>query len=157
MGEFFGSIYCWFEDFFGQDLADYMWGQTADNQTSNLYIGIGLWLIGISALSMIIFYYVINKPSFGNIWAWLVACIINTGLNFAMGYNWVVEDLYAGLMVATNPVTHLQEQLPIDQSDCLCFGVSNAILSIGLFFILSMLFKYWSNAKNAPFSFSKYF
>ena len=157
MGDFFGSIYCWFEDFFGQDLADYMWGQTADNQTSNLYIGIGLWLIGISALSMIIFYYVINKPSFGNIWAWLVACIINTGLNFAMGYNWVVEDLYAGLMVATNPVTHLQEQLPIDQSDCLCFGVSNAILSIGLFFILSMLFKYWSNAKNAPFSFSKYF
>lgn len=157
MGQIFGSIYCWFEDFFGLDLANYMWGQTADDQTSNLFIGIGLWLIGISALTMIIFYYVINKPSFGNFWAWLVACIINTGLNFAMGYNWVVEDLYAGLMVATNPVTHLQEQLPIDQSDCLCFGVSNAILSIGLFFILSMLFKYWSNAKNAPFSFSKYF
>lgn len=157
MGQIFGSIYCWFEDFFGLDLANYMWGQTADDQTSNLFIGIGLWLIGISALTMIIFYYVINKPSFGNFWAWLVACIINTGLNFAMGYNWVVKDLYAGLMVATNPVTHLQEQLPIDKSDCLCFGVSNAILSIGLFFILSMLFKYWSNAKNAPFSFSKYF
>lgn len=24
MGEFFGSIYCWFEDFFGLELAEYM-------------------------------------------------------------------------------------------------------------------------------------
>lgn len=26
MGEFFGSIYCWFEEFFGLDLANYLWG-----------------------------------------------------------------------------------------------------------------------------------
>lgn len=156
MGNFFGSIYCIFEDFFGLDLAEYMWGNTADAQTSNLFIGIGFWLIGITVLSAIIFYYVINKPSFGNFWAWLVACVINTALNFAMGYYWAVDDLYAGLMVATNPVTHLQEQLPIDQSNCLCFGVSNAILSIVFFFIVSLLIKNWSNAKNAPFSFSKY-
>ena len=49
MGDFFGSIYCIFEDFFGLDLADYMWGQTADEHTSNLFIGIGFWLLGISA------------------------------------------------------------------------------------------------------------
>lgn len=48
MGDFFGSIYTsLFEDFFGLDLANYLWGQTSQNGT-NLYIGVGLWLIGIS-------------------------------------------------------------------------------------------------------------
>lgn len=156
MGDFFGSIYCIFEDFFGIDLADYMWGGLADGQESNLFIGIGLWLLGITLLVAVVFYYVINKPSFGNIWAWLITCIINAVLNFAMGYYWVVDDLYSGFMVKTNQVTHLQEQLPIGQGNCLCFGVSNAIISIVLFFIISLLIKNWSNAKNAPFSFNKY-
>ena len=29
MGEFFGSIYCWFEEFFGLDLANYLWGESS--------------------------------------------------------------------------------------------------------------------------------
>ena len=156
MGDFFGSIYCVFEEFFGLDLADYMWGQLADDQTSNLFIGIGYWLLGISLLVAVLFYYGINKPRFGNFWAWLVTCLINAIVNFFMGYYWTVSDLYEGLMVATDPKTGIQEQLPIYQSDCLCFGVSNAILSIVVFFIISILIKGGSNAKNAPFSFSKY-
>ena len=112
--------------------------------------------LGISALVAIVFYYVINKPRFGNIWAWLVVCILNAIINFLMGYYWTVSDLYEGLMVATNPKTGIQEQLPIEQSDCLCFGVSNAILSLGVFFLISIIIKNGSNSKNAPFSFSKY-
>ena len=99
MGNFFGSLYCIFEEFFGLDLADYMWGQTADDQTSNLFIGIGYWLLGISILIAIVFYYLINKPRFGNIWAWLIVCATNAVVNFLMGYYWTVSDLYAGLMV----------------------------------------------------------
>lgn len=156
MGSFFGSLYCIFEDFFGLDLANYMWGQTADEQTSNLFIGIGYWLVGISLVIAILFYYVINKPRFGNIWAWLVVCIINAVANFSMGYYWTVSDLYAGLMVATNPQTGIQEQLPISQSNCLCFGVSNAIISIFVFFIISLIIKNGSHSKNAPFSCNKY-
>lgn len=156
MGNFFGSLYCIFEEFFGLELADYMWGQTADDQTSNLFIGIGYWLLGISILIAIVFYYLINKPRFGNIWAWLIACATNMVVNFLMGYYWTVSDLYAGLMVATNPKTGIQEQLPIDQSNCLCFGVSNAIISIALFFIISLIIKNGSHSKNAPFSFGKY-
>lgn len=155
MGNFFGSLYCIFEDFFGLDLANYMWGQFATDQ-QNLFIGIGFWLFGITFLLAVVFYYVINKPSFGNFWAWLIACIVNAVANFAMGYYWTVSDYYAGLMVTNNPATGLEEQLPIDQSNCLCFGVSNALISIGLFFIVSLLIKNWSNAKNAPFSFKKY-
>jgi len=156
MGNFFGSLYCVFEDFFGLDLANYMWGQSAADQTSNLFIGIGFWLIAITVLIAVVFYYVINKPSFGNFWAWLIACIVNALANFAMGYYWTVSDYYAGLMVTINPATGLEQQLPIGQSNCLCFGVSNALYSIVLFFIVSLLIKNWSNAKNAPFSFKKY-
>lgn len=156
MGDFFGSIYCIFEDFFGLPLAEYMWGKYSPDET-NLYIGIGFWLIGITALIAVIFYYVINKPSLGNFWAWLVVCVINAVANFAMGYYWTVSDYYAGLMETINPATNMSEQLPIDESNCLCFGVSNALLSIGLFFIISMFIKNWSNAKNAPFSIGKYF
>lgn len=156
MGDFFGSLYCIFEDFFGLPLAEYMWGKYSPDET-NLYIGIGFWLIGITALIAVIFYYVINKPSLGNFWAWLVVCVINAVANFAMGYYWTVSDYYAGLMETINPATNMSEQLPIDESNCLCFGVSNALLSIGLFFIISMLIKNWSNAKNAPFSIGKYF
>ena len=29
MGEFFGSIYCWFEDVFGLELANYLWGNVS--------------------------------------------------------------------------------------------------------------------------------
>ena len=39
MGQFFGSIYCWFEDFFGLELANYMWGLASPEQTTNLFIG----------------------------------------------------------------------------------------------------------------------
>lgn len=156
MGNFFGSLYCIFEEFFGLDLADYMWGQTADEQTSNLFIGIGYYLLGITTLIAIVFYYVINKPRFGNFVAWLIVCTINAVVNFFIGYYWTVSDLYAGLMVATNHKTGIQEQLPITQSNCLCFGVSNAIISIVLFFIISLTIKNGSHSKNAPFSFGKY-
>lgn len=156
MGNFFGSLFCIFEDFFGLELAGYMWGLTADEQTSNLFIGIGYWLISISAVLAVVFYYVINKPRFSNFWAWLILCLANFVANFAMGYYWTVSDLYAGLMVATDPKTGIQQQLPIDQSNCLCFGVSNAILSIAVIFAISLIIKNGSHAKNAPFSFSKY-
>ena len=35
MGEFFGSIYCWFEEFFGLDLANYLWGESAPQQNKH--------------------------------------------------------------------------------------------------------------------------
>ena len=35
MSEFFGSIYCWLEDFFGIELAEYLWGESSPEQLSN--------------------------------------------------------------------------------------------------------------------------
>lgn len=37
MGELFGSIYCWFEEFFGIELANYLWGQSSPLSQTNSY------------------------------------------------------------------------------------------------------------------------
>ena len=53
MGEFFGSMYCVFEDLFGLELADYLWGNSSPISINNQFIAIGFWMLGI-ALSIAI-------------------------------------------------------------------------------------------------------
>lgn len=152
MGEFFGSIYTsLFEDFFGLDLANYLWGQTSQNGT-NLYIGVGLWLLGISLVIAVIFYYVINHPRLNNWWGWLIFTGINAVVNFIVGLEWTLTDYDAGKMEQLDPKTNQMVPLNIDPSNCICFGVTNAILSVIVFFIFSMIIKWWSTScSHAPF------
>lgn len=50
MGEFFGSIYCWFEDVFGLELANYLWGNVSPDQQTNMYVPIGFTMLAVSLL-----------------------------------------------------------------------------------------------------------
>lgn len=151
MGEFFGSIYCWFEDFFGLELANYLWGTASPVQGRNLFIGIGMWMFFLSLVVVLVFYYLINYPKFNNWIAWLVALIINAVLNFIVGWQYVLRDSYAGKMIRYDAEGNSVD-LVINGGDMLCFGVTNAILSIGAFIIFSFVFKWWSrNCSSAPF------
>lgn len=152
MGEFFGSIYCWFEDFFGLELANYLWGQSSPLSETNSFIGIGFSLLGVSLAILLIFYYAINHPKLNNWWGWCVFLAINAVVNFIIGWQWVLIDYYDGKMVTIDPATNLQTALNIGESEILCFGVSNMILSLIVFFIFSISFKWWSsNCSRAPF------
>lgn len=133
MGEFFGSIYCWFEDFFGISLADYLWGQSSPLQMENMFIGIGLSMATISIVVAVIFYYIINHPRLNNWWGWGIFLVINSIINFFVGWQWVLKDYYAGNMIIINPSTNIEEPLPIQETDILCFGVSDMIISIVFF------------------------
>lgn len=147
MGQFFGSMYCWFEDFFGIELANYLWGQAAPEQQTNMFIGLGFSMLGISLFMMILFYYIINHPKMNNWWSWLIFFAVNAVLNFVVGWQWVLSDYYEGLMVDSSGIS-----LNIGEGDILCFGVSNAFLSMTAFILFSYLFKWWStNASKAPF------
>lgn len=151
MGEFFGSIYCWYEDFFGQELADYLWGISAVGVTSNQFIGIGLWLFSVSLFLTLVFYYGCNKPSFNRWWIWLIAVGVNAVVNFFIGWQYVLKDFYDKKMVTLDPVTNQLVALPIDEVDCLCFGVSNMLLSILVFVLFSFIVKWWSTSlHNCP-------
>ena len=76
----------------------------------------------------------------------------NAAINYFIGWQWVDKDRLAGLMVYEDPVTNQLVDLPITSTDCICFGVSNMLLSIVAFFIISCLIKWWStNCASAPF------
>ena len=153
MGEFFGSIYCWFEDFFGLELADYLWGNSSPLSDFNSFIGIGFSLFGVSLLMVFIFYYAVNHPRLNNWWGWGIFLVINAIINFIVGWQWVLKDYYDGKMVTLDPSSNLQTPLNIGEAEILYFGVSNMLLSFMVFFIFSFIFKWRSrNCSNAPFS-----
>lgn len=152
MGNFFGSIYCWFEDFFGIELADYLWGQSSPLSQTNSFIGIGFTMLGISLAMVLIFYYAVNHPRLNHWWGWGIFMVINAAINFIVGWQWVLKDYYDGKMITIDPATNLQTPLNIGESEILCFGVSNMILSILAFIIFSFILKWWSsNCSRAPF------
>lgn len=152
MGEFFGSIYCWFEEFFGLDIANYLWGEASPQSQTNAFIGIGLAMLGISLGVVLIYYYAVNHPRLNNWWGWGIFLLINAVINFIVGWQWVLKDYYDGKMVAIDPSTNLEVPLNIGRSEILCFGVSNMILSIIAFIIFSFIVKWWStNCSRAPF------
>lgn len=152
MGTFFGNIYSsLFENLFGLTLADYLWGVYSENE-ENLYIAIGLIMVGISLLVPIIYYYIINKPSFNKLWIWGVFGIANFVINLVVGWQYVYSDLLAGKMVELDPQTNQYVNLDIDLSNCLSFGLANAILSLIAFVVLSIAIKWGStNASHTPF------
>ena len=152
MGNFFGTIYCWFEDLFGVNLGDYMWGVSSSYSTDNSFIPVGIWMFVISLLMVLIYYYVVNRPALCNWWGWLIFLGINAGINFILGWQLVLSDYYEGKMVRLDPASNLEVPLDIDYSNILCFGVANMILSIFAFIIFSYCFKWWSrNCSSAPF------
>lgn len=152
MGEFFGSIYCIFEDFFGLDLAEYLWGDLSPHSTTNRYIGIGFWMLGISLVVCLVFYYLIDHPKLNRWWCWLIALGVNGVINFFVGRWWVLTDYYDGKMVEIDPISRLEVSLNIGITEILCFGVTNMVLSIFAFSIFSLMFKWWSkNCSTAPF------
>ncbi len=152
MGEFFGSIYCSvFEDFFGNTLADYLWGNLSPQSATNQFIGIGLWMLGISFAVVIIFYYAVNHPRLNNWWGWGIFLLLNSAINFLVGWQWVLKDYYDGKMVGTDTATNELVPLNISDSNMLCFGVTNMILSIVAFVLFTFILKWWSrNCSHAP-------
>ena len=152
MGEFFGSIYCRFEEFYGLDLANYLWGEASPQSQTNAFIGIGLTMLGISLGVVLIYYYAVNHPRLNNWWGWGIFLLINAVINFIVGWQWVLKDYYDDKMVAIDPSTNMEVPLNIGNSEILCFGVSNMILSIIAFIIFSLIVKWWStNCSRAPF------
>ena len=153
MGEFFGSMYTFlFEDFFGMDLANYLWGLSSPYQDSNLYIGVGIWMLVTSLLVPILYYIVIDHPKLAKWWGWLIFWGINAVINLIVGWQWCLTELYAGKMKAIVPSTDQEVNLNISGADCWCFGVSNMFLSIFFFFILMFIVKWKSiNCSHTPF------
>ncbi len=155
-----GTIYCWFEDFFGQDLAEHLWGwdmTTGDYTKANQFNTTGLVMIAISLTVVLLFYYAINHPRFNRWWSWLLVLLANAGLNFIYAWqltlsdfntNSISDDLMYVRDVATNEIITQK----ITMYNCIYFGIVNAIVATLAFVIFSFLFRWWSrNCSTCPF------
>ena len=77
MGEFFTTVYCLFDDLFGLELASYLAGEATERQQGNMFLTIGLVMLGISLLVAVLFYYVVNHPKLNNWWGWGIAAVLS--------------------------------------------------------------------------------
>lgn len=148
MGEFFGSIYCFlFEEWYGLDLASYLWGEASPQQTTNMFISCGLWMLGVTVLFNVLYYYVIDHPKLAKWWGWCLFMLIGASFTFVIGWQITLRDFDAGLMISTD-----NKPLDVYPSNCFKFGVVNAILSITLYCIFSIIIKWKStNSAHIPF------
>lgn len=152
MGELFGNLYCALESWFGETLANYLWGEASPLQEGNMFITFGLWNIGITALLLVLYYYVVNHPRFNNLLSWFIVMAFNAVIQFLIGWQVLLQDFYDGLMVEKDSATGKMVDLDILDGDMLAFGATNALYSIVLFFLLSLAMKWWSrNCSNTPF------
>lgn len=159
MNDFLGEIYCWFESFFGQYLAEYLWGYDCDSGSyvlQNTFNHIGLANIGVTLLLVTVYYYAINHPRFSTWKSWLFLLCLAAAIQLFIGYGWTANAYHNGkigdcLMYSRDENGEIINQL-INITDCWGFGVVNMFISIGFFVLFSFALKWWSgHAKHSPF------
>ncbi|WP_203558315.1 hypothetical protein [Bacteroides sp. 224] len=146
MEDVLGSIYCWFESLFGQNLANYLWGYDCATQgysNPNIFNSIGLIALAVSFVSTISYYYIINHPRFNRLWSWLLVLVINGIANLLIGYYITATDFANGTI--GDCLMHTRDEAGniiswhIFETDCWMFGVSNLIVSTGFFILFSLI------------------
>jgi len=152
MAKIFTLIYCLFEDLFGTELAGYLAGEATQRQQSNMFLTIGLVMMGITLLVAVVFYYVVNHPRLNNWWGWSFFLGINAVINYIVARQWVMGDLMDGQMERLDPTSGLLVPLGISEYNCEMFALSNVIVACVTFFVVSMFIKWGStNVPRAPF------
>lgn len=159
MENILGNIYCLFQSLFGSELRDHLWGYVCGDGgfgNANVFNQIGGIMILVSLVVAVIYYYVINSPRFYKWSHWLVMLLINALINFGIAAYWTITDLLNGsiqgcLMYLRDTDGNVLEVL-ITNTHCYGFAATNAIISVAVFFIWSMLIKWGSStAKYSPF------
>lgn len=131
MNQFFSSMYCnFYEDLFGHDLAMYLDSHTVFIQQGNMFVAAAFMMMCVSLFAVVVYYYVIDHPKLANCPGWLMFLCICVVVNVMFGWLWI-RDLRVGSSIG--------------------FGITNGLLSIPAFIILSFLCKWYSrNSSRIP-------
>lgn len=145
MTDFFAPLYEVF-NLYSLDLAEHLRGFNTDctaYDAQAYYVLVGLLLLGISLLATLVYYYLINRPAFSQWYHWLIILLINALIQGAIAFSLTNNDVSIGLYC---------EELNITSNDCFGFAFSNFIWGIIVYFLFSMVVKWWStNGKKSPF------
>jgi amino acid transporter len=157
--EFIGRFYCFFESLFGEFLGQYLWGYdcvTDDYTNPNLFPRIAAIVFFISLAICAIYYYVINNTRFNRWWHWVIMLVLNSLVCLLVGYWWIKEDELDSkipdcLMYGRDENGEIISEY-ITDSNFWGFALTNAIIAAILFFLISMVIKWWSaSCRKTPF------
>ena len=124
MNQFFSRLYCnFFEDLFGHDLAVFLDSHIVFIQQGNMFVAAAFMMMCVTLFAIVAYYYVIDHPKLADFPGWLMFLCICVVANILLGWLWV-RDIGLGC--------------------CLGFGITNGILSIPAFIIMSFLCKWYS-------------
>jgi hypothetical protein len=159
MGDFFGTIYSWFQSLWCDNLNLYLWGYEPATQSysgTNIYNIAGLVTVIVALVVVLVYYYIINHPRWCKWWSWPITLLLNSVVGlfvaFGMSYSkyingYIPQELVYQFDEDGNVIAHL-----ITSLDCWGFGIGGAIVSALFFIVFTFVFKWWStNAKHVPF------
>ncbi len=139
-------IYRFFSSFYGTDLDDHLCGYncvTSVFDKQNMCPMIGAITIGVAAVLVVFYYYILNNPRFCRWWHWLITMGISSVLSLFIGYGICNHQLQNG---------YIGQCLNVTGANCWGFGFANFIVSAMFFFVISIGIKWWStNCRRTPF------
>ncbi len=128
MNDLFSSIYelFYYNESFSQNLYD-----------EKFYAQIGLTTCLSSLFIAVLFYYIINRPSFSRWYHWLILGLINCAINFFHAYQFPKIKF---------------ESLELEfTTEYFTFAFWNVLISFICYLIFSFSIRWWStNCKNTP-------
>ena len=145
--EFFEFFYK-LKNFYGVELYEHLkgWDDTIMdyNPDYNQFPSISTSTFAICLIAFVLFYYVFNSPRFNRWWSWIIVLVTVGASTYSWGYRVVNVDIISQ-SIAPSLIAK------IGTLNATMFGLYNLILSIVVFFVLSMCFRHWSkNCKHSP-------
>jgi hypothetical protein len=150
MKEFFASIYEWFgiNLLYSTDMGDQLrgWDITCTDYIGTpWYVIIGWALIATTAFIYVLQYHIIDSSRWNKKQHWWIFSFLIVALNFLIAFIIPFNTVNAG---------DFCNQLNLSISDCIGFGLSNAIWSFIFFLIIStipLIRKFSTNCRNTTF------
>lgn len=150
MKEFFASLYEWFGliPFYSTDMGDQLrgWDVTCTDYIGTpWYVLIGWLMLIITSLVYAIQYHVLDSSRWNKKHHWWIFASTIVALNFILPFTITYNTISVG---------DFCNELNLSVSDCIGFGLSNAIWSLIFFIILStnpFIRRFSTNCRNTTF------
>lgn len=149
MKDFFAPVYELLIGLYGQDLGEHLYGLNPNNSgdfdAASLYASVGFMMVLSSILLPILYYKIIDSSKLDKTFNWILVLLVHIFINFFVGAYLPYLDLQTGKMAQA-------VMQVIDTSNCILFGLANAIYALLLFCIISLLaMRFSTNCRNTPF------
>ncbi len=140
MNNFFAKIYELTIDAYGYNLTEYLYG---NGEGMSTYVLFGLIQIGISLSTVLIFYYIMNRPDFNRWYNWALIGFANIILQFGFVVLYLNIQLQNGVLVVDG----------VGLYEITMFSLT-AIVPVALiqYIIFSFMLRWWStNCSTTPY------